>query len=134
MINKAVLTKADILGASDIQRERVAVAEWGGEVYVKGLSGAERDRFENSIISMRGKDQKINLSNIRAKLASLSICDEDGNRLFTDADVQALSRKSAAALQRVFAVAQRLSGLAAEDVEELAEGLKENPFDASPTD
>lgn len=130
----AILSKANILSASDIQKELVTVVEWGGEVFVKGLSGAERDQFENSIISMRGKDQKINLSNIRAKLASLSICDEDGNRLFTDADVLALSQKSAAALQRVFSVAQRLSGLAEEDVKELVEGLKENPFDASPTD
>ena len=129
-----ILSKADILGAVDLQKESVDVPEWQGEVYVRGLTGAERDQFENSIISMRGKDQKINLANIRAKLASLSICDEDGNRLFTDADVLALSQKSAAALQRVFAVAQRLSGLAAEDVKELAEGLKENPFDASPTD
>jgi len=129
-----ILSKADILGAVDLQKESVDVPEWQGEVYVRGLTGAERDQFENSIISMRGKDQKINLSNIRAKLASLSICDEDGNRLFTDADVQVLSQKSAAALQRIFAVAQRLSGLAAEDVKELAEGLKENPFDASPTD
>jgi hypothetical protein len=129
-----ILSKADILGASDIQRERVSVPEWGGDVFVRGLTGAERDRFEGSIITQRGKNQSVNLTNIRAKLASMAICDEDGKALFNSADVLALSEKSAAALQRVFEVAQRLSGLKEEDVQELVGELKENPFDGSPTD
>jgi hypothetical protein len=40
--------------------------------------------------------------------------------LFTDEDVAALGQRSAAALERVFDAASRLSGLSAEDMEELA--------------
>jgi superfamily II RNA helicase len=130
----AVLTRDDILQAKDIKIELVPTPGWGGEVYVKGLNGAERDKFEGSLIIMRGKDKQMNMANIRAKLASMSICDEKGKRLFNENDVQALSQKSAAELQRVFAVAQRLSGISDEDVEELAEELKNDPFDGSPTD
>jgi hypothetical protein len=130
----AVLTRDDILEAKDIKIELVPTPGWGGEVYVKGLNGAERDKFEGSLVIMRGKDKQMNMANIRAKLASMSICDEKGKRLFNENDVQALSQKSAAELQRVFAVAQRLSGISDEDVEELAEELKNDPFDGSPTD
>jgi hypothetical protein len=128
-----VLSRNEILKAPDIQRERVYVPEWGGDVFVKGMTGAERDKFEGSILSLRGKSQQVNLVNLRAKLAALTICDEEGNRLFTDEDIQALSQKSAAGLQRVFAVAQRLSGLGEDDVKELTEGLQESPFGDSPT-
>ena len=130
----AVLTRDDILEAKDIKIELVPTPGWGGEVYVKGLNGAERDKFEGSLVIMRGKDKQMNMANIRAKLASMSICDEKGKRLFNENDVQALSQKSAAELQRVFAVAQRLSGISDEDVEELAEELKNDPFDGSPSD
>ena len=129
------LTRENILEVQDIQTELVNVPEWGKEsfVYVKGLTGAERDKFESSLMVLRGKSQTLNMANIRAKLASLTICDEDGKRLFTETDVQALSQKSASALQRVFVVAQKLSRIGDEDIEELAEGLKADPFDGSPS-
>ena len=130
----AVLKRDDILQADDIKIELVQTPGWGGEVYVKGLNGAERDKFEGSLVIMRGKDKQMNMTNIRAKLASLTICDEKGKRLFNENDVQALSQKSAAELQRVFVVAQRLSGISDEDVEELAEELKNDPFEGSPFD
>ena len=130
----AILKRDDILQASDITKELVSVPEWGGDVYVKGMTGAERDKFESSIVAQHGKEQSVNMANIRAKLASLTICDENGKRLFTEMDVQALSQKSAAALQRVFEVAQRLSGIGDDDVKELTEGIKADPFDGSPSD
>ena len=128
-----VLTRENILEIQDIQIELVHVPEWGGDVYVKGMTGAERDKFESSLVVLRGKSQTLNMANIRAKLASLTICDENGKRLFSEQDVQVLSQKSASALQRVFVVAQKLSRIGDEDIEELAEGLKADPFDGSPS-
>jgi hypothetical protein len=127
------LSREAILQAQDIQIEEVQVPEWGGSVYVKGMTGTERDAFEMSIVRTKGKSTEINMNNIRAKLAASAICNEQGARLFTDADVKALGGKSAAALQRVFEVAQRLSGIGDEDVKELAEGLEADPTGALPT-
>lgn len=129
-----ILTKDKILQVEDIQKELVNVPEWGGDVYVRGMTGAERDRFEASIVQMQGTERKLNMSNVRAKLASLTICDEQGQRLFNDADVAKLAEKSASALQRIFAVAQRLSGIGDDDVKELAEGLRANPTEDSASD
>lgn len=128
-----ILTRDEILAALDLPRELVAVPEWGGDVYVRGLTGKERDQFEAGMIEQRGKSQTVNLQNIRAKLASMSICDEEGKRLFTDADLAAIAGKSAVALNRVFEVARRLSGLGDNDVDELARGLEENPLEDSPS-
>ncbi len=116
----ALLTRDEILQAQYLPTEQVHVPEWGGDVLVRALTGAERDAFEQSIVDQRGKDTRMNLRNIRAKLVALTVVDGDGKRLFSDADAKLLGQKSASALDKIFEVAQRLSGLRDEDVEELA--------------
>ena len=106
-----------ILETDDLRRELVQVPEWTGDVYVRTLTGTERDAFEQSMV---GKKSKMNLDNVRARFAVLTICDDAGKRLFTDEDAKVLGDKSAAALDRVFAVAQRLNGFSSEDAEDLA--------------
>lgn len=126
-----LLTREQILGASAFLEEYVDVPEWAGRVRVRGLTGAERDELEASMLEGRGKNQRVNLRNFRAKLVALSIVDAEGKRIFSDADVQALGATSAKALNRVFETAQRLSGLTDEDVEELTEALKNAPSASS---
>ncbi len=115
-----LLGRDEILQAKDLKTERVSVPEWGGDVLVRSMTGAERDAFEASILEKRGSDYDVNMRNLRAKLAAWTIVDEEGNRLFSEDDIKALSEKSAGALQRVFNVASRLSAIGPEDVEELA--------------
>lgn len=114
-----MLTRAEILKVTDLQTDVVSIPEWGGDVLVRGLTGKERDQFESSIVEMKGKVQSVNLANVRAKLVSLCVVGEDGERLFGDSDAEELGKKSARALQRIFEVAQKLSGLSGEDIEEL---------------
>jgi hypothetical protein len=71
------------------------------------------------MIQGEGKNAKVKLDNLRAKLVARAIVDETGKRIFADADIPALAGKSAAALNRVYEVAQRLSGITQEDVDEL---------------
>ena len=129
-----LLTADDILQASDLPKQLVDVPEWGGSVYVRALSGSERDSYEASIVGTRTDNKQLNLNNIRARLCALTICDEAGKRLFSDAQINALGNKSAAALQRIYDVARKLSGLSPEDVEELAEGIAENPTNSFNSD
>ena len=126
-----VLDKASILEAQDLETEKVEVPEWGGIVLVRGLTGTERDNFEASILRGQGKNMTVNMENLRAKLVARSAVGEDGARLFSDADAVALGKKSAAALSKVFTVAQKLSGLSDDDVKGLTEGLTDAPSDAS---
>jgi hypothetical protein len=128
-----LLNRDTILKAADLITEQVEVPEWGGSVLVRAMNGAERDQYEKSVLVRKGKNTEVNLVNARAKLVALTVVDEAGKRLFTDGDVAALGQKSAAALNRIFNVATRLSGITEEDVEELTEELKESPFDVSPS-
>jgi hypothetical protein len=127
----AVLTREAILAAPDIQQEVVAVPEWGGDVIVRGLSGAQRDAFEASVVEQKGKKTEMKLDNIRARLVALSVVDEKGKLLFSDKDVVALGKKSARPLQRLWDKARELSGLSDDDVEELAKNSSSDQGDDS---
>ena len=109
----------------------VIVEEWKGTVRARALTGAERDAFEASIVEGKGKNVKTNLKNIRAKLVALAVINENGERLFNDHEAQVLGTKSASALDKVFEVAQRLSGLRDEDVEELAKNSESDQSEDS---
>jgi hypothetical protein len=114
-----LLTRDQILAAEDLSRELVEVPEWGGSVWVRALTGGERDDFEASCLMTKGKSSELNYRNMRAKLVVRTAVTETGERVFGDADVEALTQKSASALDRLFSVASRLSALGKEDVEEL---------------
>jgi hypothetical protein len=112
------LTRDQILAADDIKKERVAVPEWGGEVFVRVLSGLERDQIELGMRNANlGSDPK---AQVRARYCAAAICDDAGKRLFSDADIGALGNKSGVALERVWKKALRLNRLADADVDELA--------------
>lgn len=122
-----LLTKSAILSADDLKTEDVEVPEWGGAVRVRAFSGRERDAFEASLVRGDGKDRKVDLTNMRARLVALTVVDETGQKLFTHEDVDLLGAKSGAALDRVFAVAQKLNGLSAADVEDLTKNSSGAP-------
>lgn len=114
-----VLTRDEALGYLDLQVEPVKIPEWGGKIlYVRRLSGEERDIFEDLTFGAEGS-QKDRLRNFRAKLVCLCACNEKGERLFTQDDIEALGKKSASALERIYRVAERLCGFRKKDVDEL---------------
>ena len=128
------LVKGAILCANDLQTEDVEVPEWGGAVRVRSFTGRERDAFEASMVRGEGKDRKVDLTNMRARLVGLTVIDEGGQRLFTDEEVDLLGAKSGAALDRVFAIAQKLNGLSGADVEELTKNSSGVPSAVSISD
>jgi len=129
-----LLSKTAILAAQDLQTEDVEVPDWGGAVRVRSFTGRERDAFEASMVRGDGRDRKVDLTNMRARLVGLTVIDEAGQRLFTDEEVDLLGAKSGAALDRVFAVAQKLNGLSGADVEELSKNSSGVPSAVSISD
>lgn len=129
---RVYLNKEQILGQDDLVTEDVQVPEWGGAwVRVRTLNASERDNFEAGSIVGKGKNATLNFENMRARLCLLTLIDEKGDRLFREEDTFPLGGKSAAALDRIFTVAQRLNGLRTEDLEELAKNSKGDQPDAS---
>lgn len=134
MTEKKFLSREDILNCDDRQTEDVEVKEWGGFVTVTVLTGAERDAFDASITKGDGKKQKISTENIRARFASLTVIDKEAKRIFSDTDIEALGKKSSAALTRVWNVAQRLNYMTEDDVEELKKSSEIEDENGSSTD
>ncbi len=129
-----ILSKADILGCSDLRFETVAVPEWGGSVRVRTLSGAERDAFEATLMKTLNGKRVPDMDNLRAKLLAATVVDEEDKPIFGVHDLVALGRKSAVAIDRIFAVAQRLNAMAPESVEESIKNSMPGPSASSTSD
>lgn len=111
----------DIRAENDLPREKVPTPEWKScpVVWVRTLFAGERDAFEQNTLVKKGKTREANLLGLRARLVVATAQDEARNQLFTESDIPWLNNKSAKVLDRIFTVAQRLSGMTADDVEEL---------------
>lgn len=137
------LTRQEISDVDDIRQEPVNVPEWGGMVMVRGLTGTERDEFEGSIIvekrdpNRKGKTKTgIEHKQMRAKLVVMAVVHppgtpQAGEKMFDVTDIGWISKKSAAALDRVFSKAQELSGLSDDDIDELMEDRKPGGADTT---
>ena len=94
------------------------VEAFGQKLYVRAMSGRERDNFESKFAQAKESER---LSNIRARLVVLTTVDENGNRVFSDDEADKLGNVpgAAAELDKIFSVASKLNGLSNKDVEEL---------------
>lgn len=130
------LNRDAILGAVDVQSEKVDVPEWGGDVIIRGLTGDELDAFQGSIRQFRpsldgkGMEPVLIQEGMRAKLLVKCLVDEAGERLFTDQDAPALGAKNGSVIDKLYDIASRLSGLSEEEKAEM-EGNSEAGTDGS---
>lgn len=107
-----ILNRDEIVDVVDIKTEYVDVPEWGGTVAMRELTGAERDAFEAQMVKVINGRREADMSNLRAKLVAACLVNEEtGDRLFDDKTINQLGNKSAAALDRLFRVAQRMNGM-----------------------
>ena len=82
------LTKEAISSADDLTIREVKVPEWGGSVYVRMMSGDERDAYE---LSAQGGQQK----HVRARLVAMTLCDSSGKLLFGLDELEKIGAKQA---------------------------------------
>lgn len=129
------LSGQQMLEANDVTFEEVEVPEWGGIVRIKVMSASELDGYEKSLVDLKSfKEQKPNIANRRAKLLVRCLCDEEGRRLFNDAQTDDLGRKSGLILERLHKVAARLNKIDDESQEELKKNSAPTPASDSATD
>lgn len=82
-----------------------------GDIRVRVISGAGRESYEMLVSSeQQGR--------IRATWVALTACNEDGSRMFTDSDIDALANLDASFIIPVFEAAMRLNGMAKDSIEE----------------
>lgn len=111
-----MLTRDEILGLEDRKPAKVAVPEWGTDVYVRPMSASERDALDMETFERREAKKP---SNFRSRLAVRVICREDGERLFNNDDADALGKKSQIAIDRIVDAASRSNALTDKDIDAL---------------
>lgn len=146
------LSRDEILDAEDREYRDVDVPEWGGRVRVASLGAAARVEFLGRIGAgvpagaaaaiARGEDPsdlgfgKIDAAAILREMpwvVAQAVVDGDGELLFSLEDVDRLSRRSFAALQRVFDAACEISGLAKKGVDDAGKGSSASTPGGSPS-
>lgn len=128
--------KDRILAADDRPFQDEEIPEWDNvKIRVRGLTGTERDSYEAKAVALRnaGKDVELRLQNFRSRLLVKCLYDpETGERIFADGEVDQLGSKSGAVIERLFTLAQELSGMDAE-ARERAKGNSESAQNESST-
>jgi hypothetical protein len=123
MEKKKSLTKEQIIGFDDLKSEVVDVPEWGGSVTIRRMTGGERDAYEADVFETKGGTVTMKRDNFRAKLVARCLVDDNGERMFSDGEIAVLAKKSAAALDKCFAAAQRINGMTAVEQEKIEKNL-----------
>lgn len=111
------ITRDDLLNFDDSDVKAVEVPEWGGSVYIRSITVAEREAWEDRVIKLRKAGESI--AGLRAELVARTLSDSEGNRLLKDSDVAALSAKNSQVVDRLFEESLKFNGLTESDVEDL---------------
>ncbi len=131
----SALTREQMLEAvrhATIERDRLTVPELGGEVWVRGMSGTERDQFEEGLRIRKGKRAgQSDLRNFRAQLAVRVLVTDEGARILTNADAEIFGKLPAGVLDRIISRCTELSGKADEEIDDLKNGSAPAPSDGS---
>jgi len=111
------LNLESIKQAKDIETEKVLVPEWNGHVYIKILSGREREEL-NKRVEAKTVNGKLATEGLVNDFLSIVLCDEAGELLFSKENQDILSSKSGVVLNRLVEQAQKINGLTDESVDE----------------
>lgn len=117
------LTRDQLLSPRKLPRATIDLPDLGGAVIVRGLTAAERDAYEASMVQMRkgrGALNEESMRTARARIVQMGAINEDGSPLFAPADIAQIGNLPAAAVERLFDAIRRLSGMSDADIEELA--------------
>lgn len=113
------LTREEILAADDLPTWTLAVPEWGGEVRMRALNGAQYEEVELRLHRFKSSPTGEGWRGMKLLVARYSMVSESGDPLFDTKTIDQLSTKNAAALERVFKSAMAGNGMLKEDVEKL---------------
>lgn len=118
------ISKSDLTGLKPTI-DPIPVPELGAGrvVYVRGMSGAERDDYQKSILILGKRRATVNYEYLTAKVVARCVVvgEADPTRVFSDSDedLAAINAIRGDVLERIADVARRKSGLTEQDLEEL---------------
>lgn len=101
----------------------------GVSVIVTGMTARERSEFDQQFVSRKGEPMKKRIAEGRERIVVACCRDEEGNRLLSQEDVSQLGKQSCAVIERIVNVAQRLSGMTKDELENAVKNSEQTPDD-----
>ena len=112
------LTREQILAArhrEDRKPVKVSVPEWGGDVYLRVMTVADQVALS----------EDVKPAEMPVQVLLHCLVDEDGTRLFEDADAEALAEEDFPLVLRLFGEAAKLNGLTSKELEAAMAGFEQ---------
>ena len=127
-----ILTREQIQAVDDLRSRivQVDVPEWGGSVNIRPMDVRELDEYSND--AMRSK--ATGMRDFRTRLVAYCLCDEQGNRLFTEKDIDALAGKSGTVMDRLYRACDELNDIGPKKIEDIAGNSPAGQSDSSSSD
>lgn len=123
--------REQIISRQDLPSEQLPIPEWGCTVEVRGMTAQQRAQFLEDNFDDKGKPVVSPLSLYPGLVVAHTFDPATGERVFTDADVDALGEKAALVLERIAQKALSLSSLQPSAVDDAAKKSEELPSDGS---
>lgn len=138
-MKREFLTRDAMLAADDLETRDLYIPEkgWEGWIRIRTLTAAEKDGLEIGMVlaTTNGKTGETRqLDNIRARFVAAAVVDGEDRKLYSVDDVEALGKKAAPALSRIFAAIQDMNGISDDDIEEMEKNFGGGRSDSSASD
>ncbi len=91
--------REELLKASPVRLVQLEVPEWNRSVWLRTWSVAERMKLIT--LARKAEEDEQTGNRLVCMAVAVSVCDEDGKRVFLDGDLEALSTKDSIVLDRI---------------------------------
>jgi hypothetical protein len=86
----------------------------GIEFIARELTSGDAVKYESSLYSIVNGQPVLKMENSKAKLISLALYDKDGNKVFTDKDIEIINSLPAKLVNKLFEACSKVNGIGTE--------------------
>lgn len=112
-----ILTREQILQANDRKIKKIAISGFGGDVCIRQSSALDYARWADANENAKTHEDRVRSA---AGFVVRTMVDEQGNLIFSDADIESLMSKRQEFVLKVFNESLQFSMITDENVREIA--------------
>lgn len=112
--------KEQIANANDIKIQKVHVKAWDCDIYLKQWSPREQCEYHDWCDKEKETRKELASARVNCKLLITCVCDESGNKVFSDEDFDMLMSKNVSVVDYIAMKILKMHELKHDDFEERA--------------
>jgi hypothetical protein len=122
-------SRADFLAPAKRRIKDVTLPVKGLKLRIRSLFEGEKEAYEAGLLTVKGDVTRDSVKNARRRLIALCLCDENGERILSDADVDSLKNLDGADMAYLQGECQAFAGFQKGDIEGLVGNSESVPGD-----